>query len=62
MSWCVECVSGGCSHRERGAVHYITPAAVATVAGPPPYQADLRLASDVCDVSNVTYGAICEQQ
>ena len=44
---------------ERGAVHYITPAAVATVAGPPPYQADLRLAS-VCDESNesnVTYGA-----
>ena len=37
----------------------ITPPALATVAGPPRHQADLRLAS-VCDernVCNVTYGA-----
>lgn len=47
---------------ERGAVHYITPAAVATVAGPPPYQADLRLASDVSNVCDVTYGANCDQE
>ena len=39
-----------------------TPPALATVAGPPRHQADLRLASvcDVCDESEVTYDANCD--